>query len=69
MESIAVAVIAVVPPTIAALAAWRKMSGVHDSLGGLNGRGDVHGQLARLEDKIDDVRAWQAAHLDRWHTR
>lgn len=69
METIAVALIAATPPTLAALAAFRKVSGVKDSVGDRNGRGAVHCQLARLEDKLDELKEWQIAHLERWHVR
>lgn len=48
------AAITIVPPTIVALATWRHVRA--------NGRGSIHDQLGRLEDKLDGHITW---HLER----
>jgi hypothetical protein len=67
MDAVIVAVVAAVPPTLAALAAWRKGESVHASVGYTNGEGSIQSQLARLNAKVEDVASWQADHLSRWH--
>lgn len=66
---IAVALVVSIPPTLMALAAWRKTASVQDSMGPRNGRGTAQHQLARLEDKIDAIGDWQLRHLERDHLR
>jgi X-X-X-Leu-X-X-Gly heptad repeat protein len=68
MEGVAIAVVAAVPPTLAALAAWRKGASVHASVGNTNGAGSLQDQVKRLNAKVDDLADWQGDHLTRWHS-
>lgn len=61
-QSIAITIITVVPATIASLAAWRSARGAQRQT-----NGQLHEPLQRIEQKIDDLSAWQADHLGRWH--
>lgn len=61
-ETIAVAIVAIVPTTIASLAAWRSARQASHQTNGL-----LHEPLKRIEDKIDDLAAWQGSHVSRWH--
>lgn len=61
-ETIAVAIVAIVPTTIASLAAWRSAKQASHQTNGL-----LHEPLKRIEEKIDDLAAWQSDHLGRWH--
>ncbi len=62
MEAIVVAVVAAIPATVAAFAAWRSSRvAVHQT------NGMLHEPLGRIETKLDDMSAWQAEHITRWH--
>lgn len=61
-QNIAVAIITIVPTTIASIAAWRNSRAAkHQTNGALSE------PLSRIEDKLDDLSAWQRDHLNRWH--
>lgn len=62
-ETLAIAVVAIIPTTIASLAAWRSARKASHQTNGM-----LHEPLQRIEEKIDDLAKWQASHLDRWHT-
>lgn len=57
---IIIAVIAALPPTVAAFAAWRHVRPQ-------NGRGNLNCQLGRLESKMDALMAWAEEHQRRGH--
>lgn len=58
MEAIIVAVVAAIPATVAALNARAAKQQTN---------GQLHNKLDRMETKIDDLSAWQADHIRRWH--
>lgn len=62
-QSLAVAIVTVVPATIASLAAWRSAKGAQR-----NTNGQLHEPLKRIELKLDDLTEWQRDHVARWHT-
>lgn len=62
MDAILVAVVAAVPATIASLASWRNAKAANHQTNGL-----LQEPLKRIEDKLDDLSAWQADHIGRWH--
>lgn len=60
MEAVAVALVAAVPPTVMAFAAWRKGNETKNAVGTPNGRGSLHDmvdflchRVERLEGRID----------------
>lgn len=61
-QSIAIAVVTIVPTTIASLAAWRSAKGAQRQTNGM-----LHEPLQRIEEKLDDLAAWQRDHVGRWH--
>lgn len=61
-QNIAIAIITVVPTTIASLAAWRSARGAQRQTNGA-----LHEPLSRIEHKIDDLMEWQHDHISRWH--
>lgn len=61
-QSLAVAIIAIVPTTIASIAAWRNARiAKHQTNGALSE------PLSRIEEKLDDLGRWQSDHVGRWH--
>lgn len=61
-QSLAIAIITVVPTTIASLAAWRSARGAQRQTNGA-----LHEPLNRIESKLDDLAKWQEQHINRWH--
>lgn len=61
-QTLAIAIVAAIPATIASLASWRNAKAANHQTNGL-----LQEPLKRIEEKLDDLAAWQSDHLNRWH--